>query len=58
MLTPGLIIDRGARMQAMKDSLVRTGNADNLKSVEFENLSMAVKTINFFWQLGELPEVS
>jgi len=42
----------------MKDFLVRIGNTDNLKSVEFESFSMAVKTINFFWQLGELPEVS
>jgi len=42
----------------MEDSLVRIGNADNLKSVEFENFSRAVKAINLLWQLVELPEVS
>ena len=44
-------------MQAMKDSLVRIGNADNLKPVEFENFSMAVKAISPFWQLARLTEV-
>ena len=45
-------------MQAMKDSLVRIGNTDNLKPVEFENLPIAIKATNLFWQLVELPEVS
>jgi len=42
----------------MKDFLVRIGNADNLNLVEFDSFSMAVKTINLFWQLVELPEAS
>jgi len=42
----------------MKGSSARIGNAYILKPVEFENLSMAVKAINLFWQLVELPEVS
>jgi len=45
-------------MQSMKDCLVRVGNAYILKPVEFENLSTAVKAINVFWQLVELPEAS
>jgi len=45
-------------MQTMKDSSVHTGNAYILKPVEFDSFSMAVKTVNLFWQLVELPEAS
>ena len=45
-------------MQTMEDSSTHIGNADNLNLVEFENFCMAVKAINLFWQLVELPEVS